>query len=65
MTYSIASPYAGLGGSKIIQDRNNGFGHGWIGSYERNDFGSKTPILEDDPDWRGFSVPEDLRITPL
>jgi len=33
--------------------------------YEPNDFGSRTPVVQDDPEWRGFSIPETLRLTPL
>jgi hypothetical protein len=57
VTYSLTQP---LAGHKIIQDRT----HGPKGDPGHNDYGSRTPVIEDDPEWRGFSVPEDLRVTP-
>lgn len=30
--------------------------------YEPNDYGSRTPVIEDDPEWTGFSPIEWMRI---
>ncbi len=57
MTYRLTEP---IPGHKIMQDR----AHGPRDEAPHNDFGSRSPVIEDDPDWSGFTLPEGLRITP-
>ncbi len=48
-----------IGGSKIIADPTAG--SRMEGPIDHT-FGSRTPVVEDDPNWRGFSIPEGVLI---
>lgn len=45
--------------SKIIEDRTHGQGSEFSGNH---DFGSRTPVIQNDPRWTGFSIPEWMRL---
>jgi hypothetical protein len=36
--------------------------HGLAPDHFHNDFGSRTPAVEHDPNWTGFTIPEWMRI---